>query len=106
MLVGLYGTYLAGVADPGGIAFARFLQTHRHGSEGAFPLMAALAWHGLHPGTGRYASVYLTQERIYFTLRRINHNIKSRLEEQPKVKGAVALLRQYSDLVSAVCYYC
>ena len=27
MLVGLYCTYLAGVADPGGIAFARFPQT-------------------------------------------------------------------------------
>ena len=53
MLVGLYCTYLAGVADPGGMAFARFPQAHRHGSEGAFPLMAALAWHGLHPGTGR-----------------------------------------------------
>ena len=32
--------------------------------------------------------------------------VLSRLEEQPKVKGAVALLLQYSDLVSAVCFYC
>ena len=53
MLVGFYCTYLAGVADPGGIAFARSPQTHRHGSEGAFPLMAALAWHGLHPARDR-----------------------------------------------------